>query len=153
MKRKYKIIIAVVVILILLSGAAFYGLENRKKNKEEIDELYRIIRNKIGAKGTDIKSILDKVVPDGSNQKKLLSASEAIYKAFFWNDIFGYEHRNIDDDEDAVRNTLRGLTKREAKALLTTFEKQYGEELDDFLEKYNNADTLNTYYTIVQSLS
>jgi hypothetical protein len=100
-----------------------------------------------------MKSILDKVVPDASNQKKLLNAADAIYKAFFWKDIFGYVHRNLDDDEEAVQKTLRSLTKREAKALLATFEKQYGIELDDFLEEYNNTDTLNTYYNIVQSLN
>lgn len=150
--RQHKIIIVIVVILLIAAGISFYGYKNKQKLQEEMDEVYRIIKKGVGAMGIDLKTILDKVQPDTRNAKRLMDSVKAIYKAFFWEDIFGSVHRNVDDDEDAVRNTFKKMTKGEVKAMLPVFAKEYGISLDEFLSKYNNEEELKTYYTTVSNL-
>lgn len=150
--KQHKIIIVIVVILLIAGGLTYYGHKNKQKLQEEMDEIFRIIRKGVGAMGIDIKTILDKVVPDNRNTKKLADSAKAIYKAFFWTDLLGYERRNIDDDEETVRNTLKKMTKGEVKAMMPVFAKEYGISLDEFLNKYNNEEELKSYYTTVSNL-
>ena len=151
--RKTQIMILVVVTVLLLIGLSVYAMINRKRNKEEIEELYRLIRKGVGALGNDFKTLLDKVAPDNRNQSRLLNAAKSIYGAFYWTDVLGFKHRNIDDDEEAVLNTLKKLTKGEVKAMMNVFAKEYGVELDDFLKSYNSETELKSYYTVLSNLN
>ena len=153
LSRKQQWIVALVVILLIIAGLGIYGVRNRKRVQEEVDELYRLIRKGVGALGKDIKTILDKVSPDNRNPTKLLEAAKSLYKAFWWEDLFGFKHRQLDDDEEAVINILKKLTKGEVKAMIPVFAREYGKELDDFLREYNTSDTLKTYYTTVANLN
>lgn len=152
------------VILILTSlallGIVAFAIVNRKKKKAKLDELFRLIDENIGVNGPDFKSIMDKVKPDqrfsidklSNGKTRADNAAQIIYEAYFTiYPLIGYQRR-LTDDNAAVKNVLKGRTKAEIKTIQIAFATKYGEELSDFLKKYNTAKELNEFYTIINNL-
>lgn len=150
------ILLLIAVILLIV-----YGFLNKRKKQAQVEELYRLIDGEIGANGKDIKALVDKVAIDEAFLKekasngltKASNSAKIIYEAFLWKDPLTKAYwPRVDDDEEAVKRTLQIKTKGQVKAVMMTFGKEYGQELDDFLRKYNSDQELNEYYTIVSKL-
>ncbi|HEX8546142.1 MAG TPA: hypothetical protein VF691_04220 [Cytophagaceae bacterium] len=159
LKRNIKSI--TVILLILVIAIAFYAFTNKKKKAAMASELYRIIDGEIGLEVSDLKTLLDKVAPDekylrdkaSNGLTKAANSAQILWEAFLWKDPISKSFwRRADDDEEAVRKTLQIKTKAQVKAVMLEFAKKYGQELDEFLRKYNNTQELKEYATIVSKL-